>query len=73
MFFFKILTKTILGHHDIDKSGEYVLFFANCDENGAPVVINGEIDSLDPCTKNSFLSQRIFESDERLLNVSLIV
>lgn len=40
--------KTLIGHHDIDKPGVYVVFFAVCDENASPIKLRGEIDSIDP-------------------------
>ncbi len=38
-----------VDHHDISKSGLYVLFMAVCNPDGAPVKLEGSIDSLDPC------------------------
>lgn len=37
-----------VSHHEITESGIYILLMANCDENAAPIIIDGTIDSLDP-------------------------
>lgn len=42
--------QSLLVHHEIESTGEYVFFMAICDEHSAPVRINGHIESLDPCT-----------------------
>jgi len=37
------------SRHDISKSGIYVMIMAMCDETSLPVVIDGFIESIDPC------------------------
>eukprot|EP00596_Hydrurales_sp_CCMP1899_P000534 CAMPEP_0119040878 /NCGR_PEP_ID=MMETSP1177-20130426/10928_1 /TAXON_ID=2985 /ORGANISM="Ochromonas sp, Strain CCMP1899" /LENGTH=530 /DNA_ID=CAMNT_0007006361 /DNA_START=43 /DNA_END=1635 /DNA_ORIENTATION=- len=37
-----------VAHHEISKSGVYVLFMGICDPKSAPVSISGSINSLDP-------------------------
>ena len=37
-----------VAHHDITKSGVYILFFGNCDAGSFPVKIHGRIESMDP-------------------------
>jgi len=44
----KIGDTPIVTHHDIQKSGVYIIIFASCDEGAAPVLLNGTIESLDP-------------------------
>lgn len=41
-----------VNHHDISKSGLYVLFMALCDPDASPVMLDGSVDSLDPCKYN---------------------
>jgi len=44
----KIGDTPIVTHHDIQKSGVYIIIFASCDEDAAPILLNGTIESLDP-------------------------
>ena len=37
-----------VAHHDISKSGIYILFMGNCDAASFPVKIHGRIESMDP-------------------------
>ena len=37
-----------VAHHDISKSGIYILFMGNCDAASFPVRIHGKIESMDP-------------------------
>ena len=38
-----------ISKHDIQTSGIYVLLMAMCDANALPVVLDGDIESIDPC------------------------
>ena len=38
-----------LSRNDIKKSGNYVVVMAMCDPESFPVVVEGAIESVDPC------------------------
>ena len=37
-------------HHDIVETGVYIIMMTTCDEDAPLVVLNGQLDSMDPCT-----------------------
>jgi hypothetical protein len=43
------LAQNGITRHDIEESGIYVLVMAMCDPESLPVVVDGAIESLDPC------------------------